>query len=146
VPSCGDGTLDEAYELCDDGAANSDTAYDGCGSDCDWGPYCGDGVVDAEESCDEGLDNSAYSSDGVGCGYDCEPAPYCGDGVRNGPEQCDLGEDENTGAYGGCNANCSLAAYCGDGEVQASEGEHCDDGPTGSLACSVECKDRGIIK
>ena len=146
VPYCGDGVLDPAYELCDEGAANSDTAYDGCASNCDWGPYCGDGVVDPSESCDEGLDNSAYSSDGLGCGYDCELAPYCGDGVRNGPEQCDLGTDANTGAYGGCNANCSLAPFCGDGEVQHDEGEECDDGSTGSLECSVECENRGIPK
>ncbi len=146
VPYCGDGLLDEAYELCDEGADNSDTAYDGCASDCDWGPYCGDGVVDPEEDCDQGLDNSAYSNSGQGCGYDCSPAPYCGDGVRNGPEQCDLGEANNTGAYGGCNENCSLAPYCGDGEVQNNEGEECDDGPTGSLDCSVECEDRSTVK
>jgi cysteine-rich repeat protein len=145
VPYCGDGVLDPVYELCDEGSANSDTAYDGCADDCDWGPYCGDGIVAAQETCDDGLDNTAYASSGEGCGYDCDTAPYCGDGVRNGPEQCDLGED-NTGEYGGCNANCSLAPYCGDGEIQRSNGEECDDGPTGSLECSVECEDRTMVK
>jgi fibro-slime domain-containing protein len=144
VPFCGDSVLQPLYELCDNGAANSDTAYNGCSSRCDWGPYCGDGKVNGSELCDNGPGNRAYSATPGGCGYDCAPAPYCGDGVRNGPEQCDLGTATNTGAYGGCNADCTRAPYCGDHIVQTDQGERCDDGPTGSLTCTPLCANRDI--
>ncbi len=145
-PSCGDGVVANGYELCDAGAANSDSAYGGCTSRCDWGPYCGDAKLDATEVCDDGVNNRAYSPKGSGCGYDCRPAPSCGDGQRNGPEQCDLGKAKNTGAYGACNADCTDAPSCGDLIVQADHGEQCDDGPIGSLTCSVTCTKRGILK
>ena len=145
-PFCGDGIVQAGYEVCDHGDDNDDNAYDGCNTKCDWGPYCGDGVIDAAagETCDDGLDNRAYSANGEGCGYDCQPAPYCGDGERNGPEQCDLGKDANTGEYGGCNEDCTLAPRCGDGVVQAPE--ECDDGVTGSQECTSSCKRRIVVK
>ena len=142
VPFCGDGVVVAAYESCDNGAANSDAAYDGCSSKCEFGPYCGDGKKDPQEACDNGAMNRAYASTASGCGYDCQPAPYCGDGERNGPEQCDLGSAKNTGAYGTCNANCTLAPRCGDGKVQT--GEACDDGPIGSLSCTSSCTFRVV--
>jgi fibro-slime domain-containing protein len=145
-PRCGDGELQLAYEVCDFGAANDDTAYDGCTTKCDWGPYCGDGAIQASEVCDDGVNNRAYTQEPGGCGYDCKPAPYCGDGERNGPEQCDLGTSANTGAYGGCNADCTLAPRCGDRVVQLANNEQCDDGPTGSLTCTADCRVRGSIR
>lgn len=51
-PGCGDGVLD-ADEVCDAGAANSDTRADGCRTDC-FPAGCGDAVVDAGEGCDDG--------------------------------------------------------------------------------------------
>jgi fibro-slime domain-containing protein len=147
VPYCGDGSIQATFELCDAGDDNDDATYDGCTTVCDWGPYCGDGTVQTGfEQCDLGIDNASYSATGEGCGYDCQPAPYCGDGERNGPEQCDLGTEDNDGEYGSCKANCTKAPYCGDGIVQSGEGEHCDDGPTGSLSCSVTCRNRPVIK
>src|SRR5690606_8090497 len=147
VPYCGDGVVQSAYELCDNGALNSDTAYDGCTTTCEWGPYCGDGVTNGSEECDDGPDNVAYSPDGTGCSYDCKKnVPYCGDGVRNGPEQCDLGTGANTGEYGGCNADCTRAPHCGDKEVQRDEGEECDDGPAGSLTCTQTCQLRSVVR
>jgi fibro-slime domain-containing protein len=146
VPYCGDGVLQPLFELCDNGARNDDSAYDGCNTKCEWGPYCGDGKKDPTEVCDNGSRNTAYSSESNGCGYDCQPAPYCGDGERNGPEQCDLGKSQNTGAYGKCNLDCTLAPYCGDRVKQFGNGEECDDGPTGSTQCSPQCKNRGDIQ
>jgi hypothetical protein len=148
VPFCGDGNLQAAFEFCDDGEDNHDTAYDGCTTSCDYGPYCGDGNLDTpQEECDDGPGNVAYSANGAGCGYDCKASPYCGDGQRNGPEQCDKGEADNDGEYGGCKADCSLAPYCGDGKRQKDQGEDCDDGPSGSLTCTPKCRNRdGVIR
>lgn len=137
LPNCGDGILQPAYEDCDLGTEDNDGDYDGCASDCSWGPYCGDGTLDVGETCDAGSQNGGY---GRPCGFDCKPAPYCGDGVRNGPEQCDLGTDGNTGEYATCNPNCTLPARCGDRIVQ--QGEECDDGLNigGYGRCGVGCE------
>jgi cysteine-rich repeat protein len=145
-PYCGDGEIQAAFELCDDGADNDDGAYDGCTTTCEWGPYCGDSIENGNEQCDDGPENSAYSPDGDGCSFECRNnQAYCGDGVRNGPEQCDLGTANNTGDYGTCNEDCTRAPYCGDKKVQTSNGEQCDDGPTGSLSCSPTCKNRSEV-
>jgi fibro-slime domain-containing protein len=141
-PFCGDGKVQSGNELCDAGADNSDSAYGGCTTHCVWGSYCGDGLQDAQEKCDNGAANTAYAAQGAGCGYDCQPAPYCGDGERNGPEECDLGSDKNVGGYAGCTPDCQRAAYCGDGKLQ--KGEECDAGVTGSLDCSPLCKKRSV--
>jgi cysteine-rich repeat protein len=58
-PGCGDGRLD-AGELCDDGAANSDTTPDACRTTC-VPAACGDGVQDSDETCDDG---NTVSADG----------------------------------------------------------------------------------
>jgi cysteine-rich repeat protein len=69
LPGCGNGVLEEG-ELCDEGAANSDTAPDACRSTC-LPAGCGDAVIDAGEACDDG---SAWGGDG------CTPACTTEDG------------------------------------------------------------------
>ena len=142
---CGDGTVQSGFELCDAGSANNDDTYEGCSTSCDWGPFCGDGTIDASgsEKCDDGLDNVPYAPESGGCSYECDAAPYCGDGVRNGPEQCDL-PGGNNGDYGTCNTDCTLAARCGDKVKQGTE--ECDDGPSGSPDCTLACKRRQVAK
>jgi fibro-slime domain-containing protein len=84
---------------------------------------CGDGIVAADEYCDDGVNTSTYN----GCGPGCIPAPCCGDGlVQSPPEECDDGV--NTSQYGGCAPGCTRGPFCGDGKVQAQWGEQCDDG------------------
>jgi cysteine-rich repeat protein len=77
---CGDGTLDLLDgEECDDGNA---FPGDGCDEDCliedpDFAT-CGNGIVDDEEDCDAGLQNSDVLPNS--CRTDCTE-PECGDGV-----------------------------------------------------------------
>ncbi|APR75570.1 Multiple EGF-like-domain protein 3 precursor [Minicystis rosea] len=123
------------------------------------GPSCGDGKVDATETCDDG---NATEGDGCskGCviesGFTCsgEPsvcAPTCGDGIIAGAEACD---DGNANDGDGCAKDCTsesgyscdglpstCVAVCGDGLVVGAEA--CDDtnttdGDGCSAACAVE--------
>jgi fibro-slime domain-containing protein len=83
---------------------------------------CGDGILAADEYCDDGVNTSQYN----GCGPHCIPAPYCGDGKVQAPdEECDDGV--NVSQYGGCGPGCKKGPVCGDGKVQ-SPWEDCDDG------------------
>lgn len=74
--ACGDGLVHEGVEQCDFGLGN-DESYDGCQPlDCQWGPRCGDGVLDVEhEICDRGeLNGTGLTDDelapcSVTCGF-----------------------------------------------------------------------------
>jgi len=92
---CGDG-FHSVCELCDDGAANSDTAPDACRTDCT-PARCGDGVTDTGEECDDGQMNSDVIADRcrrTGC-----VLPSCGDFVIDTGEECDGGPS--------CTATCT---------------------------------------
>ena len=103
--------------------------------------YCGDGIVNGEETCDDGKD----ANDGHygGCNEDCTLAAYCGDGIVNGEEACDKGTDANIGGYNGCKADCTLDEYCGDGVKNGSE--ECDDGTNNGIYgyCNAVCTGAG---
>jgi cysteine-rich repeat protein len=93
--------------------------------------FCGDGVLDAGERCDDGNRN-----DNDACTNRCL-ANVCGDGVMNvGAEECDY-ESENgqgcTGAEygstcGACTNQCRMTAssggFCGNAQLDGSE--QCD--------------------
>jgi len=108
---------------------------------------CGDGVVVANEECDNGKDNSdtAYG----GCTTKCKWGPFCGDGIVNGPEECDAGKKNGT-QYGsdGCTFACTQPHFCGDGHLDADRGEECDFGDkngvpsseTGQPTCTTDCR------
>ncbi|MBU1244225.1 SUMF1/EgtB/PvdO family nonheme iron enzyme, partial [Myxococcota bacterium] len=69
---------------------------------------CGNGVVDADEICDDGNRVS-----GDGCSAVCGP-DTCGNGMLQGLEECDCGRDPDAlpanciAINGAANANCSL--------------------------------------
>src|SRR5450432_1352233 len=107
-------------------------------------PKCGDGVLEGDEVCDDGVNKNGYGS----CSADCKArGPYCGDGTITSPETCDNGV--NGATYGNntaqCGPNCQIAPYCGDGNI--SNGEQCDDGPSngkgGDYGCQIGCKRGG---
>jgi cysteine-rich repeat protein len=163
---CGNGVV-QPGEACDDGNTNSG---DGCDSNCNQEPgwvcpvpnkacqlladcgvscsdagVCGDGVVQAPETCDDGVNEGSYG----GCTPDCQKAPFCGDGAKNGNEQCDYGSENappSNAPYGSCLINCQLGPHCGDSLVQKPP-EECDDGPYNGSAnsrCTASCKEYQI--
>lgn len=67
-PFCGNGTVEADFETCDDGAEDNDGRYGGCNPDCTRGPYCGDGLPNGDEQCDDGEANGTASSP---CASDC---------------------------------------------------------------------------
>ena len=120
APGDGDGdsgdTTGDPAETGDSG----DTTDTDTDTDTDTGPTsCGDGIVDPDEECDLGLDNSATGQ----CTPACQIA-QCGDGnIYEGFEECDDGNPVDTDD---CLSSCQFAT-CGDGFVQEGV-EECDDG------------------
>jgi fibro-slime domain-containing protein len=127
---CGDGTVNQSSESCDDGNAKPG---DGCSGLCTIEPHwscppsggpcsstilCGNGSREVGESCDDG-----NTTAGDGCsaqcliesgdwvcptpGQPCQRVSFCGDGRIKGAETCD---DANTKPGDGCDANCQKEA------------------------------------
>ena len=94
-------------------------------------PFCGDGIIDLNEQCDDGPSNA----DEAVCTAACQAAA-CGDSLLLvGVEGCD---DGNLVDGDGCDAGCMLES-CGDAKVQATE--ECDDGNMDETdACLSLCK------
>ena len=99
----GDGDGDDTT---DSGDGDGDTTDSGDGDGDEPMPFCGDGVIDDNEVCDDGVNDGAYG----GCEADCSAlGPFCGDGELNGPETCDDGNDDNTD---GCIGSCEVPHSC----------------------------------
>ncbi len=99
--SCGDGIVTR-FERCDDGV--NDGTYGSCLPSClDFGPRCGDAVLQADEGeqCDDGTNLGGYNR----CGPSCVLGPRCGDGELQTVfgEECD---DGNVTPLDGCDAMC----------------------------------------
>lgn len=94
-------------------------------------PVCGNRILEAGESCDDGNLN-----DFDGCPTTCMSA-VCGDGfVWTGVEECDDGNSDEADA---CLSSCVWAS-CGDGVTQAGI-EQCDDAnDVESDACTSLCR------
>ena len=103
---CGDGTVPVPASC---SGPNDDDAYGGCTTACQWGPYCGDGIVQSPpESCDLGSQDTA-SHGTQGCTPGCQAPAYCGDGIvqTNEGEECDLGAN-NGMPMQPCDSMCHL--------------------------------------
>ncbi len=88
--------------------------------------YCGDGIKQSNENCDNGIQNKLYDEAIKGdCTVDCNVA-FCGDFILNKDEQCD-GEKL-----------CNECILCGNSLKEGSE--ECDDGNATVLDGCNECK------
>eukprot|EP01097_Dermamoeba_algensis_P006923 TRINITY_DN4325_c0_g1_i2.p1 TRINITY_DN4325_c0_g1~~TRINITY_DN4325_c0_g1_i2.p1 ORF type:complete len:1222 (-),score=344.78 TRINITY_DN4325_c0_g1_i2:1624-5253(-) len=148
---CGNGAVNPRLEQCDNGTLNSNTAPNACRLNCRLS-FCGDGVVDSGETCDNGTwlgvnpaqcrrncsvpvcgdgitdpnedcDNGASNGPNSTCSSTCRT--NCGDGIRQTGEQCDDGVLNSNLPDALCRTNCFLAR-CGDGIIDSSRGEQCD--------------------
>jgi len=112
-------------------------------------PFCGDGVINGPEECDDGPNNQNDVEGG--CSQACTINPSCGDGVvmPERGEQCDLGVDNappELVEYGGCTTECLLGPHCGDGIVQ-NPPEGCDDGNNTDFdGCSAICVEERLVE
>ncbi len=136
---CGDGALQSPPETCDQGAANSATAYGAmlCTNLCKPAPYCGDKAVEGQfgETCDDGMNTGMPGS----CTTNCKsfiPLATCGNGQINAPEQCDDGA--NNGSVG---SNCDIHCHIKCGNGVKDSGEQCDDGVNSGVygTCNPNC-------
>ncbi len=114
LPTCGDGYIWTDHETCDDNGQNGQICVPPYGGDCGYcnsvcapitliGPFCGDGIKNGPEQCDD--------TDGVLPGQTCsstcvlESLPSCGNGVVDQGEECD---DGNTNNSDQCQNDCTL--------------------------------------
>lgn len=160
---CGNGIDDNCNGLIDEFCEDS-----ACDGDCDdqdplvWEfcpvpGRCGDGILDANEQCDDGCNQGILGvcefgiDDNDGCSSACV-LELCGDGIVHPflGEQCDDGNFNNNDAcvISEANNHVCKTAYCGDGFVWNSncgpgECEQCDAGDQNGVpgsGCTVTCE------
>lgn len=128
---CADHNLADG-EACDNGEVEGFQCVEGV---CVRG-FCGDGVLDNTEQCDDGEQNSDLNPDA--CRTTCQHAS-CGDGVVDpgNSESCDEGLLNSDSIPDACRTTCE-SAHCGDGVVDVTE--ECDDNNTSAGdGCGLTC-------
>ncbi|HEY4103084.1 MAG TPA: DUF4215 domain-containing protein, partial [Polyangiaceae bacterium] len=151
-----------------DGGNGMDSGTPDADSTPEAGPVCGDRIIEAPETCDDG-----NAVPGDGCSGTCQQVgPYtcptpgqpcvpttvpgvCGDGNLDDGEACDLGNANDAAGTQGCTTSCTISkgwscpasggactytGFCGDDKVQSILGESCDDGTNDGLhGCNTDC-------
>jgi cysteine-rich repeat protein len=162
-PCIGAGTCDDTKHTCTAGAALADGATCGTGKICKAGACvaaaCGDGILQAGESCDFGAGNGAGTGCEIDCKFSCQKTPTdtCLDtNTCNGIEvcanvsvgaatgqKCTAGTPlaDGTPCTGGtCKGGVCASANCGNGTIDT--GEDCDFGAGNGAGtgCELSCK------
>jgi YVTN family beta-propeller protein/cysteine-rich repeat protein len=144
-----DGDADVAADGDADGDADVEVVEDVPG-DGEVGPYCGNGVVEPPEQCDDGNEVAADGCEDD-CTWSCEASTECDDGEAcNGAESCTdhacaagVPPGEETLCTAGtdpgvCRAEVCVPIHCGNSLVDP--GEACDDGNTDNTdGCLNDC-------
>jgi fibro-slime domain-containing protein len=131
----------DSPSLFSDAQLDSHFVVDACsGASCFDGPQCGDGVIEAGETCDDG-----NTTPGDGCSGICQvesgwicPTPdkpcveiwTCGNGLIDPGETCD---DGNTQSGDGCSSSCQVEPGWVCPSVGAGDAGAGDAGPIGSI-------------
>jgi cysteine-rich repeat protein len=87
---------------------------DGCSAICTIEAFCGDGILDSGEQCDDG-----NTIDNDGCSAICIIEPFCGDGIVDQGEACDDGNEVNGD---GCENDCTLTDVCANSTIPNAPG------------------------
>ncbi|HKU40591.1 MAG TPA: hypothetical protein VJR89_20665 [Polyangiales bacterium] len=111
---------------------------------------CGDGQVDATETCDTGIADGAPGACPIACGSQeqCQRVQLVGSGCQT---ECKVIERQCTSGDGCCPAHCQPAedtdcsGQCGDGILQTDQGETCEPKPRNAASprcpSEADCKD-----
>ena len=140
---CGNGIVDTLNPDLPGGEACDDPDRDKCTADCKI-PDCGNGVIERNEQCDEGLDPVSMVSRNSNapdarCRPDCRIS-RCGDFVVD-PNQNEICDDGNNAGGDGCSADCRSLEVCGNGIPDPAAGEACDDNnQSDDDGCLNSCK------
>ena len=127
IPPTASGSVNSVAGLPGPGALRQPTRFFKSGA------LCGNGALDAGETCDPPFDGTCPGE----CLPDCTCAnKVCGDGVVNQPsETCDGGDD--AACPGACQGDCTCGVFCGDGAINQGS-EECDGGD--DAACPGACQ------
>ncbi|HVV86166.1 MAG TPA: DUF4215 domain-containing protein [Kofleriaceae bacterium] len=104
-------------------------------------PFCGDGVRNGAEECDDGNGNDTDA-----CSNRCRITDGCGDGNLDPGEACD---DDNLTSGDGCSATCTVDVTCPAGQtpvvVSASPNLAIPDNDPAGIASTIDLTTAGAI-
>lgn len=96
----------------------------------------GEGVANDDDLDDDEIDQTSYVCARVGCGDSVVSAGETCDDGNEVTESCEYGAPSCSVCDSSCQVAAGATSLCGDSTVDASNGEGCDDGNTVTEACA----------